>query len=323
MSWKDLLQTGNEALVTPWLGGRSIRSGPREWAIDGRLPREVGWYTFKLTGRKATLQGPADPQTDLLAHVVKGYLVGDRVIPDNVQVTPDPARVAECSEPVALLDRGLDRFVRISAGRTHEGGPLVYKSQEFPFGAEDAVTRAFLRKVASVGDIPNVPPALDAAFRVETWARVEAERRRAELERQKAEEEARRLAEERRGQLARQLGTGEGRRAMASIDFRQAATAALQVGGAEYLDHKVGYRNGEAVVTFRMLNRHFACVCDEKTMRIIEAGICLVDHRTNERGDTKFTLESLPAVIREAHRTGVLVVTRHTGLDDPDDYEDD
>lgn len=322
MSWRDLLQTGDETLVTPWLGGRSIRSGPRQWAIDGRLPREAGWYTFKLNGRKASLQGPADPQTDILTvQTVKGYLVGDRVIPDSVHVTPDPAKIAECSEPVALLDRGLDRFVRISAGRTFEGGPLVFKSQEFPFGAEDAVTRAFLRKVASVGDIPDVPPALDAAFRVETWARVEAERVRAELERQRAEEEARRLAEERREQLARQLGTGEGRRAMAAIDFRQAATAALQVGGAEYLDHKAGYRHGEAVVTFRMINRHFACVCDEKTMRIIDAGICLVDHRTGEKGDTRFTLESLPAVIREAHRTGVLVVLRHTGYDD-DDYDD-
>jgi hypothetical protein len=35
-----------------------------------------------------------------------------------------------------------------------------------------------------------------------------------------------------------------------------------------------------------------------------------VDHRTGEKGDTKFTLESLPGVVREAEREGVLVVFR-------------
>lgn len=327
MTWRELLQTGDEALVSPWLGGRSLRSGARTWAIEGRLPREIGWYNFKLSGRKATLSGTADPQTDTLGFEVRGYLVGDNIVPDGVHVDPDPSKIIGFSEPVALLDAGLDRFVRVVAGRPFEDGPLVFKSQDFPLGPETDVLQAYFDRKASVGNIPNVLPALDAAFRMETWMRTETERRRAEMERQRAEEEARRQAEERRREIAQQLGTGEGRRAMAQIDFSQAARAALALGGAEYLDHKRGFAPGEMVVTFRLARRQYVCTCDQTTMRIINAGICLVDHRTGERGDTRFTLESLPAVILAADRDRVLVVNRHAGDEgfdrDPDADDDD
>ncbi len=321
MGWRDLLQTEDEAIVSPWLEGRELRSGARMWTVDGRLPREIGWYTFKLKGRRATLGGAADPSTENLGFIVRGYLVGDRIVPDAVRVDPDPSKIVGFSEPVALLDRGLDRFVRVSAGRLFEDGPLIFKSQEFPLGPEDAVTRAYQHRAPSVDGIPDVSPALDAAFRMESWTRSETERRRAELERQRAEEEARRQLEERRRQMAQQLGSAEGRRAMAQVDFAQGATAALKLSGAEYLDHKPGYMKGEMVVTFRFLRRTFVCTCDERTLRIIDAGICLVDHRTGEKGDTRFTLESLPGVIAEAERTRVLVVLRHVG--DREDYNDD
>ena len=327
MGWRDLLQASDEAIVSPWLGGRELRSGARTWTIDGRTPREIGWYTFKLNGRKAKLDKAADPAGDLLTDEVRGYLVGDNILPDTVRVDPDPSRIVGFSEPVALIDPGLGRFVRVVAGRLYEGGPLIYKTQDFPMGPEDAVLQAYFDRAASVATIPNVLPALDAAFRMETWTRTETERRRAELERERAAEEARKQAEERRQQLAQQLGTGEGRRALAQIDFAQAARAALALGGAEYLDHKPGYRPGEMVVTFRLERRQFVCTCDRATLRIIDAGICLVDHRTGEKGDTRFTLESLPAVILGANRGRVLVVNRHAGDDDFDrvdeDFDDD
>jgi hypothetical protein len=327
MGWRDLLQTGDEAMVSPWLGGRELRSGARTWTIEGRLPREIGWYNFKLKGRKATLDKAADAAGDKLGFEVRGYLVGDNIIGDDVRVDPDPAKIVAFSEPVALLDPGLGRFVRVVAGRPFEGGPLVYKTQDFPRGPEDAVLQAYYDRAASVANIPDVLPALDAAFRMETWTRSETERRRAEAERERAAEEARMLAEERRRQLAEQLGTGEGRRAMAQIDFPQAARAALALGGAEYLDHKLGFTPGEMVVTFRLNRRQFTCSCDRTTLRIINAGICLVDHRTNEKGDTRFTLESLPAVILAADRDRVLVVNRHAGNEDfvprDDEFNDD
>ena len=61
---------------------------------------------------------------------------------------------------------------------------------------------------------------------------------------------------------------------------------------------------------FRFRRQRFECVCDE-ALRIVDSGICLVDHATGERGDTRFTLESLPAVIGQAMDEGRLVRFRH------------
>jgi hypothetical protein len=58
---------------------------------------------------------------------------------------------------------------------------------------------------------------------------------------------------------------------------------------------------------------------------VVDSGICLQDHRTGVKGDTRFTLESLPTVIGEAIRTGKLVVYRHVDGDrdyDNDDWDD-
>ena len=311
MGWQDLLQTTGERVTTPWVGGRSLRTQDRLWAIEGRLPPEHGWFTFTVTGRKARLAGQAEPVHEIFRDVVRGYLVGDRLVPDNVEIKPSIASVAAASEPVHLIEPGLDRFVRIAAGRTFEGGPLVYLSQEFPLGPEDDVLQAFLDQSTSVQGISGVVPALDAAFRIETWRRVEAEKRRLEEEKRRREEEARLAREERRRAIVERLGDGQGRREMAVVDFAEAARAALAVGGAQYLDHKASPRKGEMVVRFRIEGRRFECTCMQATLRIIEASICLVDHATDERGDDRLTLESLPTVIREAQDLGKLVIFRH------------
>lgn len=311
MGWKDLLQTAEERVTTPWVGGRSLRTRDRTWAIEGRLPQEHGWYTFTVTGRKARLAGPAEPANDVLQGVVRGYLVGDRLVPDEVRIGPSIASVAEASEPVHLIEPGLDRFVRVSAGRPFEDGPLVYQGQEFPLGPEDQVLQAFLDERTSVVHVPGVAPALDAAFRIEVWRRVEAEKRRLEEEKRRREEEERRAREERRRAILERIGDGQGRREMAVIDFAEAARAALAVGGAHYLDHRAAPRPGEMIVRFRLDGRRFECVCAQQTLRIIDSGICLVNHATGEKGDTRFTLESLPAVIRQAQEEGKLVVFRN------------
>ena len=58
--------------------------------------------------------------------------------------------------------------------------------------------------------------------------------------------------------------------------------------------------------------------------RLLDAGVCLDNHR-GTKGDTFFTLESLPAVIGEAIRGNKLVVWRHVPGDGGynDDDEDD
>jgi hypothetical protein len=317
MSWRDLLQVEGETRVFPWVGGRTLRgSDDRVWSIT-RTPREFGWYRFNIQGRKASVNGAVPAEPDSLAYKVQGYLVGDRIVPDGVRVDPDPRKIAACSETVYLIEEGLDRFVRVTAGRLFEGGPLIFYGQEMPLGPESEVLNAFLDRTSSVDAIPGVPPALDAAFRMESFQRVEADRRRAEEERRRKEDEERRAQEEKRRQLVEQLGDGAGRRAMAIVDFDQAARAALAVGGAELLDVRRATRRGERIVKFRLGQRRFECTCNENTLQIIDAGICLTAHYDDEafeggtKGDTWFTLESLPGVIREAEAEGKLVIFRH------------
>lgn len=310
MGWRDLLQTENETIVSPWIGGRALRSEERTWTIKGGLPPESCWSTFRLTGRKAEWGGQAENPLGVLHHLTRGYLVGDRFLPDDVRVDPDPKSIVGTSERIFLVEAGVDRFARVLAGRMYEDGPLVYEGLEMPLGPESDVLGAYLDQESSLDKVRGVPPALDAAFRMESWRRVEAEKRRAELEKQRREEEERRQREERRRQIAERLGDAAGRRAMAEMDFGEAARAALAVGGAQYLDHTPSVRRGEMVVRFRLNRSRFECVCDQRTMRIIDAGICLTDHESGERGDTYFTLESLPAVILQAEREGKLVVFR-------------
>ena len=310
MGWRDLLKKDDESVTLPWLGGRSLRSHAQTWALDGRLPREHGWFKFKINGRTASEPLPMDPDQAQIRNIIRGYLVGDRLVPDGARVEPDPKQIVLFSEQAHLIEAGLDRFARACAGRIYLDGPLVYLGQEMPLGPEQEVLQAFLDQKLSVSCIQGVSPALDAAFRMETWQRTEAERRRRELERLRKEEEERLEKEERRKALVEKLGDAKGRREMAKYDFEEAAKAALIVGGAELLDHKKSVRKGEWTVKYRLDGRRFECVCDEN-LRIVDAGICLVDHDTDEKGDTFFTLESLPAVVKQAQREGRLVIFRH------------
>ena len=309
MGWRDLLETGDERITLPWTGGRSLHSKSRQFKINGRLPREFGWYSFKIKGTKATDPKPADPEPEMLKSVVMGYLVGDHVVPDGVRCDPDPNKIINFSEKVYLLEEGLDRFSRVRAGRVFPEGPLIFIEQTFPFGPEDEVMDAFLDG-KPIHEIINVTPALEASYRMEVYQKEQAEKRRLELERLRREEEARRAREERRKQLIENLGDGAVRREMALVDFAEAARAALAVGGAELLDHRKARRGNEWIVKYRVDGQRLECVCDA-TLQIIDAGVCLTDHNTDEKGDTYFTLESLPAVIRQAIREHKLVIWRH------------
>jgi hypothetical protein len=310
MSWRDLLKRDEESITLPWTGGGSLNSDSRVFKL-ARRPREFGWYRFKIDNRVATDPTPAEPIVDLLKKPVTGYLVGDRLVPDDTRIDPDPAKIINHSEKVYLIPDELDRFSRVRAGRIYPEGPLVFLDQAFPLGPEDAVMNAYLDNMPSVREIPGVAPALDAAFRMEVFQREQAELRRIELARLAAEEEKRLAAERLRKEIVERLGDGEKRRQLARVDFAEAAKAALAVGGAEYLDHRAYGRGAqEYAVKYRVDGRRLECICDLQ-MRIIDAGVCLTDHETDEKGDTFFTLESLPSVIREAIRENKLVVWRH------------
>lgn len=312
MGWRDLLHTTEEVLRLPWLGGRSVRTWDRAFTLEGPLPPEHGWYTFRVpSARTVRLERPIQPYVETLRRVGVGYLVGDRIIPDDARVETDTEKLVACSARVHLLEPGLGRFTRVCVGQAHEGGPLVFEREEMPLGPEADVLQAFFDQKPSVDDVPGVVPALDVAFRFEVWQREQAERRRREVQERRAREEAERLRQERLAQLRERLGTGAGRRELAAVDFVEAARAALAVGGAQYLDSRDSYNRGEKVVQFRLDRQRFECTCDAHTLRIIDAGICLQDHETGEKGDTRFTLESFPGVIREAIADDKLVVWRH------------
>lgn len=308
MGWRDLVQAA-EDLTVPWTGGRTLRSGGRTFQVKGALPEEHGFHVFTVDGgRRATWKGPSPMTADGYfgddAALVRGWLIGDRVAPDDVTVVPELARLFEQTERVWLLEPGLERYARIVAARDDDR--WIYVRQDFPLGPEDAVRAAWLDRAPSLDAVPGVPPALDLAFRLETWQREEVARQRAALEQQ-------RLAEERRKLLVGE--TGHARRQLARQDFEGAARAALRVGGAELLDHRRSHTRGEYVIQFRYRRQTFECVCDEG-LRIVDSGICLVDHATGERGDTRFTLESLPAVVGQAMDEGRLVRFRHVGEED-------
>jgi len=310
MGWRDLLTTEEETVTLPWTGGRSLHSEFRVFKLKTR-PREFGWYTFTLEGKTAKDPQSADPVPELIKGQVSGYLVGDRLVPDDTRIDPDPAKIVAYSEKVFALPEELDRFSRVRAGRIYPEGPLIFAEQDFPLGPEDEVMEAYFDQKDEVHTIPGVVPALDAAFRMEKYQREQAELRRQEIARRRAEEAARREKERRRKELMEKLGDGALRREMAhSGDFTEAARAALQVGGAQYLDHRKGRRGNEWIVKYRVDGQRLECVCDTN-LQIVDAGICLVDHHTGEKGDTYFTLESLPAIVRQAVREGKLVVWRH------------
>lgn len=314
MGWQNLLANADtEHIVLPWTRarGRSLRSMTRSWMFECEPPRECGWYNFKLKGRSVTGFEQAEPERDTLIGLVRGYLIGDRLAADDCRIDPDPMEIAKNTSRVYLLDEGLDRFARVLAGSVYKDGPLVFVSLDMPLGPEEAVLQAFLDRQTSVAEIKSVTPALDAAFRMECWQREQAERRRRELERLAREEQERLEREARRRELVEKLGDGAGRRAMAAVDFETAARAALAVGGAELLDVRRNVNRGEQIVRYRLDGHRFECVCDERTLRIVDSGVCLRNEHTNEQGDDRFTLESLPAVILEAERKGVLVVFRH------------
>ncbi|NIV32268.1 MAG: hypothetical protein GWN58_23230 [Anaerolineae bacterium] len=316
MGWEDLLTESSGRLAAPWVGGRRVYFGSKAYRVEGKLPREFGLYNWEVTGRRVVVLGQAEPDQDYAEGWTseRGYLVGDRFIHlESGHWELD--EFAELSQPTFLVEPGLDRFTLVRIVRDPERRN-IYQEELFPIGPEDEVRRAFVDKKESLDDIKGVVPALDMAFRFASWQRQLLEERRAELER-------RRLEEERLERARQSIGTGLGRRTLAVEDFEAAAKAALSVGGAELLDIRPGRSQNEAVVQYRYEHRRLECVADRRTLRIIDSGICLTDHRTQEKGDTYFTLESLPSVVGEALRGNKLVVYRHVDGDvDDEEYED-
>lgn len=314
MSWTHLLKD-DTSVVLPWYGPRRICSDQRVWIIRGPLPSEHGWYAFKVTGgRYAELVEDklCDPSPSYEYHqkIIRGYVVGNRFISDKARIDPDPDKLITQTKPIYCVERGLNRFTRATAVKDLENN-LIFISQDFPTGPEGEVENAYQDRKANIDDIPGVTPSLDLAFRWTSHQRELAEERRRELERIRAEEEERRAKQKRLEQAMKDAGTAAGRRVLAEQDFEMAAAEALRVSGAELLDCRDSYNHGEMVIQYRFRQRRLECVVDKRTLSVIDAGVCLEDHDTGIKGDTYFTLESLPGVIGEAIDLDKLVIWRH------------
>lgn len=326
MSWRDLLTPVGETKILPWCGGGQLFEDNRTWYIKGKRPLEHGWYRFKvLGGREVSLESREEAPIPMdfgdkfsKGWFVKGYLVGDRMIPDGSGVDPNPDKLIEQTVPVFCVERGLEKFTRAIALCLPDDSGLIYLRQEFPDGPEQAALEAYQDRKTDLNDIPNVTPALDLAFRWVSLQRIRSEIRERELEALRLKRAAEEAEKARMEALMKDAGTALGRRALASRDFRTAAKEALKVGGAELLDVRESNRRGEMVVQYRFMERRLECVADAKTLQILDAGVCLTDH-AGIKGDTWLTLESIPGVIAQAIRERKLVVFRG----DRNHYEDD
>ena len=304
MGWADLLSTP-ETRVLPWLGGRTVYGKHRRWTLRGELPSEIGWHRFEISGGKRAQWVEADfPDLDFEQGrpVVRGYLVGDRMIADTLSAPTDVLAIFENTERVFMVEPGLDRFSRALTARNGDG-QLIFMRQEFPEGPEQEVTEAWQDRRESVDHVPGVTPALELAFQWLTWQRMLSDERQ-EAARLRAETEVQRL------RYQSMIQAAAARRQQIQHHFADAARAALSLSGAELLDTREDF-NRNRIVQFRFRQRRFECVVHPETLQIIEAGICLVDDSSGERGDERFTLESLPGVIGQAIDQGVLHVFRH------------
>jgi hypothetical protein len=83
------------------------------------------------------------------------------------------------------------------------------------------------------------------------------------------------------------------------------ATEALEKAGAT-LESSRHVREHELEVVFSFMGERFISLVDEDTLQVLDSGICL----GHPPADEQLTLDSLPAVIREAIETDRLVILR-------------
>lgn len=288
MSWREFLQKP-QTLTAPWLGQPQIYHGGRRYRLEQR-PTEQGWFQFEVSGRNARVLSESTAPENLSVHL-RGYLVGNRLIPDGFQGVFTPEQYLKQTPQVFLTNAG-EKFRRVACTRWE--GFLLLLQEEFPLGPEEEVLKAFQERTATA-DIRGVTPALRMAYDLEVWLVDQREKYGQEVQRLQAEEHRR----QERALLAEQVVTGAGRRRVAPVDFEVAARAALRVSGSDLLDW-TPLGSQDVRVSFRFRGASYRCVVDRTSLGILDAGVCL------NGSDRLYTLESLPAVIGEALDSDVL-----------------
>lgn len=301
--WRRLVGRA-ETRVLPFTGGSHVSAADRRVRLAAR-PIAPGWYRFTITGRTATADAPADIPDLADRPIVRGHTVGTWLFPSGRTAVA----LRLCPEEPPLLSP-----VR---GRTWHSGETLFEGVDFESEVEDAARRR-LESRAALGDLPGVPPSLRAAFGFALAKAIADDRglRVSPLEVLPAAvsiadagaiaadaflsalEDTRRRELERRGPTP-VVTTNEPRPIRPSARIE----GALEAAGADVLGVRQ-LEGGNVEVTYSFLGERFVSVADARTLRIVDAGICL------SGADDRLTLESLPAAIREAIDTHVLHVTR-------------
>lgn len=306
---ESLLQPSSMHIVAPWDGGAFVRLKSRSWKLEKR-PDTWGWYVFQVQ-RKATpiKKAEIDPDYRLAGYqLVNGYIIGNRIIPIMCpQINLDTENLLDevirnsISLQIPIFEVSMFDFVEALCNLDTNKG--YYLRSLFPLGPEDEVRIEYLKRSDTVNHIRHVTPSLNLAFLFLSERRRVIEQKRIELEKKRA-------LERKRKEYENSIGTGIGRRKLAKVDFFAAAKAALALSGASLANVSSGHRKNERIIIYQFENRWFECVTDTD-LNIVDSGICLKNEWTGEKGDTFFTLESLPGVIKQAIRENKLVIYRH------------
>lgn len=297
MSWRDHLGDSGIHLIAPYFGQRSISRDGRSWNIHGR-PREHGWFRWQTNGRSAVpvedvvvpdeswRAGSSDQAVSVITfgtRIIIRSNLGQRWLGRVLLMTPGPVfrslRVVPAEVPGTL-----------SYGAAREQRYVVIKDEPWALGTTlHDVIDAFDEGKESLDHIAGgIPLVLREAF----YLAVEDRKIREEMAR---EARARAAAAELAAQAAARQAS-----------FEERARLALAMGGAEYIGSRDTYVAGEKEVRYRFRHERLACVVVCDTLGIVEAGICLTDHYTGEKGDRLLTLESLPSVVGQAIDEGLL-----------------
>lgn len=311
-----------ETLVLPYFGGRRLDAPSRRLRLaDGAAPG-LGWHRFEVAGRIARPLEPCEPEGLGALPAVRGHLVDDRLVAGGRSV--EHCHFLPEEEPAVLSPCRARRWCT---------GEAVFEAIDFDTDAEELARRA-LEDERPLGDAKGIAASLRAAFGLAT---VEAASRRLGIEvcaaeaaaslvdvaargRPAAEELLHRLARERAARLreleraahqraeaavGRQVAAARAERAARGRDTDPAGRAdeALAAAGGRMLGSRV-LGEGRLEVTFRFAGERFITVVDAATLQVLDAGVCLAGE------DRLVTLDSLPAVLREAIDTDRLVITR-------------
>jgi hypothetical protein len=305
-------------LVLPYFGGTRVDAADRRLRVRVEADLAIGWWQFRIEGRRAVPMHAASP-ADLSSlprvrgHWVNGWIVVDGRQLAHIALPPD-------DEPAPLS--------RVTARRWHSGD-LLFDTTEFEDDAEVEARRA-LDERRPLGDLRGAVPSLRVAFGIALGAATAAKLGIAisvrELapravtiadrgpdtvrqwldemvaERLRAEEDARRRTHE----LRLETSAGTARALARHDDPVRRADEALEGASARMVRCRLLERGTRLDVTYEVDGARILSIVDAETLQVLDPGICLSGaHRV-------LTLDAMPSVVREAIEEDHLNITRRT-----------